>query len=446
MTEPPVDVEGFRHQIQQAREQFPYLWEVSRKYMAAESYQDILPQLIEDIRQAAGELNWGQQSIAALLNFRSQQSPETQQQHHQILKALTGLPPSKAVRALIVWGLSQESSRQRIDSAQLSVSNLQALLQRSTNPYDLLFQVPVPSLLDIGAGDLTFEQELVEYYRGQSIPHKARLILHAFDRLHPGSKVGGVYHRNRDREQFLKNRPSEELQFRFWGDMGLDAFPREKYVLPRYTMVTCHAPANPTFAYEPSRLDSRLIQESLQSTRGVYRKSRFEGEPVLEVEHRGQMLTFPPWKFEILGPLRLLRFMGRMAAVGVLSAVDDEVFWETLSQLLADDRYRPPNQILTTELRREIFGELFDHLQRLNPGEGLDLSKIANLRTDLFKNAEDKPKSEEPGRLAYVEIRRGAVWPGVPSSFTARQFKQMKEEDLPWWIIFALESWSGKEV
>jgi hypothetical protein len=35
-----------------------------------------------------------------------------------------------------------------------------------------------------------------------------------------------------------------------------------------------------------------------------------------------------------------------------------------------------------------------------------------------------------------VEIRRGAVLKGVPTSFTARQFSQMKEESTPWWVIF----------
>ena len=32
-----------------------------------------------------------------------------------------------------------------------------------------------------------------------------------------------------------------------------------------------------------------------------------------------------------------------------------------------------------------------------------------------------------PSRFRYVEIRRGALLEGVPSSFTARQFSQMKD-------------------
>jgi len=39
-------------------------------------------------------------------------------------------------------------------------------------------------------------------------------------------------------------------------------------------------------------------------------------------------------------------------------------------------------------------------------------------------------------KFRYVEIRRGALWEGIPSSFTAQQFSYMKEESTPWWIIF----------
>jgi len=436
MGKTPLSLTEFRRQIQEAREKFPHLWEASRKYLAPEKYRDTLPWLSQEIRRRACEPYWSEQALQVLHAFRIPQSPEKSQEHHQILKDLTGLPPSKAIRALIVWGLSRQSSGQSPDSGELSSAELQEILRQSANPYDLLFHAPAPSLLDIGAGDLTFEQELVEYYGGKSSSNNTGLIVHAFDRLNPGSKVGGVYHRNQDRERILKNFPAEELEFRFWGDMGLEGFAREKKALPQYTMVTCHAPANPTFAYEPSRLSSEIIENHLRLTRGEFNRARFHGESVLEVAHRGQVLTFPHWKFEILGPRRLLKFMVKRASVGVLSAVDDEVFWETLCQLLDEDRYRPPNQILTVDLRREVFGDLYDRLQGINPGERLDLSTVANLRTGPFLDSKADSKLIEPGRLAYVEIRRGAVLPGVPSSFTARQFEDMREEHMPWWIIF----------
>ena len=434
-----VELSDFRHQIQKAREEFPQLWESSRKYIAPEQYQEILPWLIEGIRYHAGESSWVQPVIEALLAFRKPQSSGQQCLHQQILKNLSGLPSSKAIRALIVWRFSQQARHNKSKTGELSPARLVELLQQSSNPYDLLFHVLTPSLLDIGAGDLTFEQELGGYYLGKRSPEQPGLILHAFDRLTPGSKVGGVYHRNRDRERALKSVSPKELLFRFWGDMGLEECSREKGMLSRYTMVTCHAPANPTFAYEPSRLTSDMIDRHLRRTRGDYHFGRFQGEHVLEVSHRGQILTFPDWKFEILGPLRLLEFICKNGAVGVLSAVDDEVFWEILSQLLADERYRPVNQILTLEIRRKVFGDLYERLQGLGSGDCIDLSTVAKLRTGLFHAPKGDCEGGESVRLAYVEIRRGAVLTGIPSSFTARQFGHMQEEAEPWWIILVPE-------
>ena len=373
MSRPHNPSTKFRQAIQEAREQFPHLWEESRRYVIPDNYREVLPRVIEEFRKNHINTPIADQLIESLIHFRSPRSGEDRKRHHQILKDFTGLPPSKAVRALIVWGLSQGAGQQPVDPGQLSLIRLQTLLHESVNPYDLLFQVSCPSLLDIGAGNLSFEQELVDHYQRNRSPATPPLVLHAFDRLNPASKVGGVYHRNRDSERSLKNLPPEALQFRFWGDMDLEGFTKEKQALPHYTMATCHAPANPTFAYEPSRLDADLITSHLRSSRGEFGRGRLDGEPVLEVSHRGRILTFPHWKFETLGPLRLLEFISRRAAVGVLSAVDDEVFWETLSQLLADDRYRPLNRILNPEVRREVFGDLYDRLTHLRSGERLDI-------------------------------------------------------------------------
>jgi len=435
MSAPQVLSANFRQAVQEAREQFPHLWEESRKYVNPDKYREILPRVIEEFRKSDMKTPIADQVIESLIHFRSPQSAEHRKRYHQILKEFTGLPPSKAVRALIVWGLSRRAGQQPSDPDELSPSRLQTLLQKSANPYDLLFHVSAPSLLDIGAGDLSFEQELVDYYQGNPASDKSALVLHAFDRLNPASKVGGVYHRSRDRERLLKNLSPEVLRFRCWGDMDLEKFTREKQALLQYTMVTCHAPANPTFAYEPSRLKADLITNHLRSSRGEFNRGRLDGEPVLEVSHRGRILTFPHWKFETLGPLRLLEFIRRRAVVGLLSAVDDEVFWETLSQLLADDRYRPVNRILESGVRREVFGDLYDRLNSLHPGERLNLSSVVQLRTEFPQSQQSNAHSMKPGKLGFVEVRRGAVLPGVPASFTARQFRDMNEESEPWWIV-----------
>jgi len=128
--------------------------------------------------------------------------------------------------------------------------------------------------------------------------------------------------------------------------------------------------------------------------------------------------------------------MGQRGQVGVLSAIDDEVFWEMLSQILADDRYRPRDQIFTKDCIPEIFGDVYKALSSLPIGERVDLSKIAELRKSINFGAATLGNSSTFSKFGYVEIRRGAFWEGIPSSFTAQQFSHMKEESIPWWIIF----------
>ena len=427
-----LDIQTFRTQIKEGREAYPHHWESSRKLMASDSLSLTLPALIQSIQQAPLVPSLQKRLINALQQVGSKAKTK---EVNQVLKELTGLPPSKAVRALIVWGILAANEHQA-DKDDRSTEELERRLREGPNPYDLLLHAPSPSLLDIGAGDLTFERELVDQYVPQLRTQNTLLRLHAFDRLAPGSRVGGVYHKNPDYEGYLKSFPVEELNFRFWGGMDVEQFRHAKGALPRYTMCTCHAPANPTFAYEPSRVDSSLILNYLQATRGEFHPGRYEGESVLEVSHQGKTLTFPPWKFHIIGPLSLLQLMGERSRVGVLSAIDDEVFWELLSQILAYDQFRPINKIFTKDNVPEIFGGVYKALISLPIGGRVDLSTVAKLRDPMPFRSTPQKEISTLSHFRYVEIRRGAFWEGIPSSFTARQFSHMKEESTPWWIIF----------
>lgn len=427
-----VNSQEFRKRIQETRESYPHHWEASRKLMASKSLAATLATLIQSIQQSSLLTSLQKSLVEALQQFREQAKTT---QVNQTLKELTGLPPSKAVRALIVWGILAEHERQAGKDG-LPVEELERRLREVWNPYDILLHSSSPSLLDIGAGDLTFEKELVHQYVPQLRDRAKSLTLHAFDRLTPGSRVGGVYHKNREHERYIQDFPLESLRFKFWGGIDSTQFDHVKGALPRYTICTCHAPANPTFAYEPSRVASRLIHNHLQATRGQFHLGRLEGEAVLEVSHEGQALTFPPWKFQIIGPCALLQLMGQRGQVGVLSAIDDEVFWEMLSQILADDHYRPRDKIFTKDRIPEIFGDVYKALSSLPIGERVDLSTIAELRHSIPFGSTALEGSFAFSTFRYVEIRRGAFWEGIPSSFTAQQFSHMKEESTPWWIIF----------
>ena len=428
-----LDIQELRARVQESRASYPYHWEASRKLMNQESLSTILPALIQSIQEASLVPSLQKSLIEVIQQFGQQTKTR---QMHQTLKEVTGLPPSKAVRALIVWGVLAVGEKDEAVTQDLSAEELEGRLREGRNPYDILLHSQSPSLLDIGAGDLTFEQELVDQYVPQLRTHNKLLRLHAFDRLTPGSRVGGVYHKNPDRERYLKNFRAEELKYQFWGGMDLEQFCQVKAALPRYTMCTCHAPANPTFAYEPSRIEPSLILKHLQATRGQFHPGRLEGESVLEVSHQDKILTFPPWKFNIIGPLALLELMGQRGRVGVLSAIDDEVFWEILSQVLADDQFRPRNKIFTKDNIPEVFGKVYKELFSLSIGERIDLSKIAEIRDPIPFGRTPPQSTSTSWNLRYVEIRRGAFWEGIPSSFTAKQFSQMREESTPWWIIF----------
>jgi hypothetical protein len=203
---------------------------------------------------------------------------------------------------------------------------------------------------------------------------------------------------------------------------------------PRYAITACWAPATPTFAYEPTRLSAEIIQRELTHTKGHFRPTRYGAEAALEVQHRDRTLLFPPWKFEIRGPLALLNLVARSSCLGVLGAVDTQVFWEVLAQLLEEERYRPKDQPFTSDNLSAIFGHIYDRLLALTIGETLELSTCATLRARLPQDLPGRP-GEDGCTFCSVVIRRGAVFPGMPASSTARRFSEMVEETPPWMII-----------
>lgn len=315
-----------------------------------------------------------------------------------------------------------------------SSDEIEQFLRVHRSPYDLLLETDSPSLLDLGAGDLSFIDELVAQYLPRVKGRGKTMTVHGLDRLRPGSTFGGPLHADPGRLTRLQQ--ADQLNFRFWGGVDMLAPAPLPDLLPRYTLVTCHAPATPTFALEPTRLSPAVIDRHLRQTKGEFRTVREGGEEALEVLHRGRALLFPPWKFEIRGPLALLDAMARRGELCVLAAVDSEVFWEVLAQLVADPGVRPADTILTPALIAKLFGTIHRRLMALPVGGSVLLSDLAELRADL------PCVLGQPGglyRFRSVEIRRGAVFPGMPASSTAHRFNEMVEESPPWCLILVPE-------
>ena len=317
----------------------------------------------------------------------------------------------------------------------LSSEAIEQFLRGHRNPYDLLLDVGSPSLLDLGAGDLSFAEELATQYLTRLRQQQKTLTLHCVDRLQPGSQFGGPLHAPPHRLKMLQSQ--EGLQFKFWGGQDMFEAVTVSTARPHYTLVTCHAPANPTFAYEPTRVSRTAIERHLRSAKGEYRVVREAGEAALEVLHGGRALLFPPWKFEIRGPLALLDLARRRASAVVLSAMDQDVFWEVLSQVIADPRARPQDTMFTPAVLPDLFGDAYTRLTAVPVGSPVSLADLTPLRDDI------PAVLGEPGasyRFRYVEVSRGAVFGGLPASQTARRFSSMKDEAPPWMLVLVPEA------
>ncbi len=430
-------LEEFRSQITRHLQQRDQEWERSRRLLEVSQLAITLQRLIERVR--ASNLSPAlQDSLLVALNHGKAQ--RIQDLSGPSLRTITGLPPSKALRALCVYFDLVELRTSRWQVPSIDSETVSAFLSDHPTPFELLLTSNVPSLLDLGAGDLSFAAELADLYAPKIQQHNRTLILHCIDRLHPQSKLGGPLHPSPALVQRLRSRP--DLSFQFLPDQDMcefESLARNGRLATRYTISTCWAPATPTLAYEPTRLSPEVIQEELNRSKGAFRHIRYGKESALEVQHRDHTLLFPPWKFEIRGPLALLDLLARSSHVGVLGAVDSQVFWEVLAQLLEGERYRPKNEPFTSDNLPTIFGDVYKRLSALPIGEVLDLSTCAPMRTNL-PHALHATRLRDGYRFRSVMIRRGAVFPNMPASSTARRFGDMVEETPPWMVIAVPES------
>lgn len=417
----------FRRLVSHRARRFPKQWEASKRLIDQSNFASTVGRL----HHAISHYDLQAPVKESLLRFFEQETPR---RIHDLdgerLGSLTGFPPTKGLRALCVFFELVPTPGSKWPTTKLTSQEIERLVREVENPFDLLCHADVASLLDIGAGDLTFAEDLVDRYRAECKAQHRQLVVHCLDRLDPRSRLGGPLHPQQDRLQRLQQTPG--VSFAFFGNQDMfevDLLDKQELLAPRYTMATCWAPATPTFAYEPTRLSRSLIDLELRRTKGAYRQTHFEREPALEVEHGDRVLLFPPWKFDIVGPLALLNLLARRGAACVLGAVDDQVFWELLAQLLDDSRYRPQEEPFNTVTIPKIFGDVYKALASLSLGESIDLSSLETLRHAY------PPGTESTAAVfRYIRISRGAIFSGIPASSTARKFSSMSEELPPWMV------------
>ncbi len=426
--------EELRRRLKDLRTTAPREWEASRRLVAGEEISTTFDRLRDAIVQALPASTWRDELLTALSPQHAGKGPDGP---GETLRRLTGLPTTKALRALCIFFGLLGGAQPGLSAGMVVDDSVLAHLAVEPSPFDLLLDSDRPSLLDLGAGDLSFIDELAARYVPPLRAQGRTLIAHGLDRVDPRSSLGGAYQAPPERVRRLQSTPG--LSFHYWGDADMFTLAgptHPRAFLPRYDLVTCWAPANPTFAYEPTRLSQAVIREDLERTRGTFRHVRTDGQPALEVRHRGRALLFPSWKFDIRGPIALLDLMTRRGAVAVLGAVDDTVFWELLGQLVADPRMRPRDVILTDATRRTVFGDLYVTLTALPIGGRLSLAAVAPLREDLPRVLPGSNRTTPTVGFRFVEIRRGATFSDMPASLTARRYRDMTEEVPPWFVVF----------
>jgi hypothetical protein len=426
----------FKAELHRAKLADPDAWEATTKLVGGAAMAATVARLVGVI----GSSELAPALKEALLAALSEVGPRHGGAPAIRFKELTGLSTAKALRALCVrFGVTGVQSAGAPDSSW-DPHVVEAFIRSHRNPFDLLSEIDVRSVIDLGAGDLSFAVELVDRYLPALRSKGKDLVVHCLDRLQPGSQLGGRLHAAPGAVDKLRAAESAEpgLVFRFWGNADMFAMDRIKGLWSRYSIVTCHAPPTPTFAYEPARLSAAMIHDELKRTKGAFHHVKLGGEEALEVLHGEKRLLFPPWKFDVVGPAALLSLVAERGKLVVLSSVDSEVFWEILSQLLEGEEYRPKNVIYTPSAVAGVFGNVYHRLRALPIGGSLVLSDAAPLRAVLPQHGRPIPIGTRY-RFRYVEVRRGAVFDGIPSSQTARLFCHMTEEEPPWFLVLVPE-------
>jgi hypothetical protein len=432
----PSVVADFRKHLRGAVEQEDAGWSESRRLVAPELACDTIQRLRRALASASLDAALRDSLLSALLPG---ETAGLKGISGDALRSITGLNPTKAVRNLCVlldikpltFASSYGGEAEEAAVSGMSQEQIEGLVRGKANPFDVLLDADVASLVDFGAGDLAFEEQIVDRYLGPLEQINKALTLHCLDRLDPGEGASNLVKVGHERLHSLQNHPSPRLHFRFFAKQDMFALHKLGDAYPRYTIAVCHSPASPTFAYEPSRLSSEAVQQRLRETKGEFRRARQRNREVLEVRHGDEWLIFPPWKFEVYGPLALLDLLSRTGKVCVMGAVDMEVFLEILSQLLPDESARPRELFFTEQNAADYFGKTWHRLSALAVGESTSLQEV---RQNIPRVLGPWPEGGESYGFRFVEVRRGALFPGVPSGTTASIFEKMTREAAPWFL------------
>src|SRR5947209_17103072 len=151
----------FRRRLREAVENDREAWAASRRLVASDAAAETLQRLHAAV--AGSSLDRGiREELLRVLALAGRDGLQAISQEG--LRELTGLNPTKAVRNLcLLLGVGAGA----VDAGHVSSmaqDQVEAAVRSHDNPFDVLLEADVASVVDCGAGDLTFAEKVVEQY------------------------------------------------------------------------------------------------------------------------------------------------------------------------------------------------------------------------------------------------------------------------------------------
>ena len=151
----PTLLAELRENLRRSREADHEAWERSSRLVGRSHRDGTVQQLIQAVRSSSFPPALRESLLTCL-----QEAPVSHPQRvaGEGLRRLTGLPPHKALRALcVLFGIGTKPSKPAPVSS-LTPAKIEEWVRHCRKPFDLLLEAEVASLLDLGAGDLSFAQ------------------------------------------------------------------------------------------------------------------------------------------------------------------------------------------------------------------------------------------------------------------------------------------------
>src|SRR3989454_12553025 len=214
----PRLVAEFRERLNRSRETNQEAWNLSRRLVGPSNLQATLKRLADAIRASSLLPSVRDALLGGLCDGTADRA---QVLPGDALRQLTGLSPTKAVRALcVLFGLAKRSAPAESGST-FTPAQIEQFVRGCANPFDLLPVAEAASLPDLGARALSFAAELAQLYRPRLRQSNKGPTLHCGGRLRPGSTLGGRLHVGPDRVEGLPHFPSAGFPLRVWGDQDM---------------------------------------------------------------------------------------------------------------------------------------------------------------------------------------------------------------------------------